>query len=187
MKEENREMQVLEKLTLIQTQLKAKKSRYNSFGKYNFRSAEDILEAVKPFLMELEVTVTVNERLVGYENGVPIVESVAKIQDFDGNFEEAIAIVGVDLAQKGMQVPQQFGSASSYGKKYALGNLFLIDDTADSDAINDHTDKRLKMDDAALSGAIKFVSEGGDIAKINTKYKMSKAQELQIKSAVKNG
>lgn len=180
-------MSVLEKLAIIQTKFKSKKSRYNSFGKYYFRSAEDILEAIKPFLLELRVTVTVNEDLIGFESGVPIIKSVAKIQDFNGNFEEAVAIVGVDLTQKGMQVPQQFGSSSSYGKKYSLGNLFLIDDTADSDAVNDHADKRLKMDDAALSGAIKFVTDGGDIAKINTKYKMSKAQELQIKSAVKNG
>ena len=187
MKEEKQEMSVLEKLAIIQTKFKSKKSRYNSFGKYNFRSAEDILEAIKPFLLELKVTVTVNEEFVGFESGVPIIKSVAKIQDFDGNFQEAVAIVGVDLAQKGMQVPQQFGSASSYGKKYSLGNLFLIDDTADSDAGNDHSDNRLRMDAAALAGAIKFVSEGGDIAKINTKYKMSKAQELQIKSAEKNG
>ena len=187
MKEEKKEMSVLEKLAIIQTKFKSKKSRYNSFGKYNFRSAEDILEAIKPFLLELGVTVTINEEIISFTDGLPLIKSIARIKDFDGNFEEAIAIIGVDLAQKGMQVPQQFGSASSYGKKYSLGNLFLIDDTADSDAGNDHADKRLRMDAAALAGAIKFVSDGGDITKINTKYKMSKAQELQIKSAVKNG
>ena len=187
MKEETQEMSVLEKLAIIQTKFKSKKSRYNSFGKYNFRSAEDILEAVKPFLLDLNVTVTVNEEFIGFLDGLPVIKSIAKIQDFEGNFQEAVAIVAVDLAQKGMQVPQQFGSASSYGKKYSLGNLFLIDDTADSDAGNDHSDNRLRMDAAALAGAIKFVSDGGDITKISAKYKMSKAQELQIKSAVKNG
>lgn len=187
MKEGEKEMSVLEKLAIIQTKFKSKKSRYNSFGNYNFRSAEDILEAIKPFLLELNVTVTVNEEIIGFSDGLPMIKSIAKIQDFDGNFEEATAIVGVDLAQKKMQVPQQFGSASSYGKKYSLGNLFLIDDTADSDAGNDHSDNRLRMDAAALAGAIKFVSDGGDITKISAKYRMSKAQELQIKSAVKNG
>ena len=126
------------KLIEIQTRFKSKKSRYNSFGKYNFRSAEDILEAIKPFLKELNVTVTVNEELIatGYEK-MPIIQSTATITDGKGTIK-ATSVVGVDLNQKGMQAPQQFGSASSYGKKYALGNLFLIDDTQDSDATNTH-------------------------------------------------
>jgi hypothetical protein len=131
-------MDINQKLIEIQTRFKSKKSRYNSFGKYNFRSAEDILEAIKPFLKELNVTVTVNEELIatGYEK-MPIIQSTATITDGKGKIK-ATSVVGVDLNQKGMQAPQQFGSASSYGKKYALGNLFLIDDTQDSDATNTH-------------------------------------------------
>jgi hypothetical protein len=131
-------MDINQKLIEIQTRFKSKKSRYNSFGKYNFRSAEDILEAIKPFLKELNVTVTVNEELIatGYEK-MPIIQSTATITDGKGTIK-ATSVVGVDLNQKGMQAPQQFGSASSYGKKYALGNLFLIDDTQDSDATNTH-------------------------------------------------
>lgn len=125
-----------EKLATIQTQFKSKKSRYNSFGKYYFRSAEDILEATKPFLLELGVSVTVNEELIVTEP-FPILKSTAVISDGKDSIE-AVAIVGIDLDQKGMQMPQKFGSASSYGKKYALGNLFLIDDTADADASNTH-------------------------------------------------
>ena len=130
-------MTINQKLATIQTKFKSKKSRFNSFGKYNFRSAEDILEATKPYLLELGVSVTINERLIENEP-FPILESTATISDTDGTFRNATAIVGVDLAQKGMQMPQKFGSASSYGKKYALGNLFLIDDTADADASNTH-------------------------------------------------
>lgn len=125
-----------DKLATIQTKFKSKKSRFNSFGKYYFRSAEDILEATKPYLLELGVSVTVSEKYIHTEN-LPIIETTATISDGE-NTMHATAIVGVDLNQKGMQMPQKFGSASSYGKKYSLGNLFLIDDTQDSDAINKH-------------------------------------------------
>ena len=127
-------MKLNEKLATIQTQFKSKKSRFNSFGKYYFRSAEDILEAIKPYLLEHGVSVVMNEELIGDD---PVIKTTATISD---GLEaiSATAIVGVDLNQKGMQMPQRFGAASSYGKKYALGNLFLIDDTQDSDATNDH-------------------------------------------------
>ena len=126
-------MTLNEKLAIIQTEFKSKKSRFNSFGKYNFRSAEDILEATKPFLLRLGVSVIVTEQLI--ESNFlqfPMLKSVASISDNLDSIS-ATAIVGVDLDQKGMQMPQKFGSASSYGKKYALGNLFLIDDTQDAD------------------------------------------------------
>ena len=129
-------MTINEKLATIQTKFKSKKSRFNSFGKYYFRSAEDILEATKPYLLELGVSVTINEELIA-SDPMPILQTSATVSDGKSNIV-ATALVGVDLAQKGMQVPQQFGSASSYGKKYALGNLFLIDDTQDSDAVNTH-------------------------------------------------
>ena len=136
-------MNINEKLATIQTKFKSKKSRFNSFGKYNFRSAEDILEATKPFLLELGVSVTINEQIIELPvSGQVLISSTATIKDFAGETEQATSIVGVDLNQKGMNVPQQFGSASSYAKKYALGNLFLIDDTADSDATNDHGKKK---------------------------------------------
>jgi hypothetical protein len=131
-KTNEKELTLNEKLAIIQTEFKSKKSRYNSFGKYNFRSAEDILEATKPFLLRLGVSVTVTEDLVESSQGFPILKSTATISNGDGAIH-AVAIVGVDLDQKGMQMPQKFGSASSYGKKYALGNLFLIDDTQDPD------------------------------------------------------
>ena len=102
-------MNLNEKLATIQTKFKSKKSRFNSFGKYNFRSAEDILEATKPFLLELGVTVTINEQILSVDP-VPMMQSTASVSDGD-NAIHATAIVGVDLNQKGMNVPQQFGSA----------------------------------------------------------------------------
>jgi hypothetical protein len=145
-------MNVQEKLATIQTKFKSKKSRYNSFGKYNFRSAEDILEAIKPYLLELGVTVTVNEELIGTEP-YPIIKSTAVLIDWKTReTEQATAIVGVDETQKGMAMPQRFGSCSSYGKKYSLGNLFLIDDTADSDATNDHKGGKVEKKKPELKG-----------------------------------
>lgn len=139
-------MTINEKLATIQTQFKSKKSRFNSFGKYYFRSAEDILEATKPYLLELGVSVTINERVVELDSSFPMLESRATISDGENSIYST-AVVGVDLDQKGMQMPQKFGSASSYGKKYALGNLFLIDDTQDSDATNDHKSEIKKPKD----------------------------------------
>ncbi len=139
-------MTLNEKLAIIQTKFKSKKSRFNSFGKYYFRSAEDILEAIKPFVKELGVTVRINEDLIN----TAVIQSTASITDGTETIS-ASAVVGVDLDQKGMQMPQRYGAASSYGKKYALGNLFLIDDTQDSDATNTHGKDNLTDIDKAKS------------------------------------
>ena len=173
------------KLAEIQTKLKAKKSSYNSFGKYHFRKAEDILEAIKPFLLQHSVSVTINEELI-QDTNVPIIKSTAIITDGKDSVQ-ATAIVGVDLSQKGMQTAQQFGAASSYGKKYALGNLFLIDDTQDSDATNNHGKSKAvsKIKQAAkpeitrnqLNKAVEYVKSGGDIEAIKAKYKITTDQE----------
>jgi hypothetical protein len=163
-------MTINEKLATIQTKFKSKKSRFNSFGKYNFRSAEDILEATKPYLLELGVSVIISERLIESASDFPIMESKATISDGENSIH-ATAIVGVDLAQKGMQMPQKFGSCSSYGKKYALGNLFLIDDTQDSDATNSHgRSAKPKLEGAALIKAKSFIKSGGSLDAIQKKY-----------------
>ena len=178
-----------QKLAIVQTKLKAKKSSYNAFGKYYFRKAEDILEAIKPFLLEQGVSVTINEEVI-LVDPVPTLQTTATISDGE-NAIHATAVVGVDLNQKGMQTAQQFGAASSYGKKYALGNLFLIDDTQDSDATNDHGKKSSvvnKIKQAAkpditmaqLKQAKEYVMAGGDVEAIKTKYKLTASQEKAL-------
>ena len=180
------------KLALIQTKLKAKKSSYNSFGKYYFRKSEDILEAIKPFLIEQGVTVTINEEIIATDP-VPTMQSTATISDGE-NAIHATALVGVDLNQKGMQTAQQFGAASTYGKKYALGNLLLIDDTEDSDATNDHGKKSSvvsKIKQAAkpaitadqLKKAKEYIVAGGSIDAIESKYKLTNEQKANITKA----
>jgi len=171
-------MTIYEKLSTIQQRFKSKKSRFNSFGKYYFRSAEDILEATKPFLKELNVTVTINEELISTEP-IPVIQTTATLHDEKGMALEAVALVGVDLKQKGMQTPQQFGSASSYGKKYALGNLFLIDDTQDSDATNTHGKT---MSPVEVQKAKAYVKSGGKIEAIKKKYQLTPALEQELKT-----
>jgi len=163
-------MNINEKLATIQTKFKSKKSRFNSFGKYNFRSAEDILEATKPFLLELGVSVTISETLISTDP-FPILESKATITDGQSNAIHATSIVGIDLDQKGMQMPQKFGSASSYGKKYALGNLFLIDDTQDADHGKAEKAKP-KLEGQALTKAKAFLKAGGSLDAIKSKYEI---------------
>jgi len=172
-----------EKLAVVQLELKAKKSSYNAFGKYNFRKSEDILEALKPFLVPHGVTVTINEEIVGTDP-VPILKSTATFSDGKDAIH-ATAMVGVDLNQKGMQTAQQFGAASTYGKKYALGNLLLIDDTEDADAGNKPSgavDKikaaaKSCMTPAQLKQAKEFVAAGGSIDAIESKYKLTEVSK----------
>jgi len=172
-------------LATIQTKMKAKKSSYNSFGKYYFRKSEDILEAIKPFLLEHKVYVTVSEEMVATDP-VPTLLSTATISNGTDAIH-ATALVGVDLNQKGMQTAQQFGAASTYGKKYALGNLFLIDDTEDADAGNKHgvVDKikakaKPTITTAQLTKAKEYMLAGGDIKAIESKYKLTAADKKEL-------
>ena len=180
-------MNIREKLSKIQEEFKAKKSRFNSFGKYNFRSAEDILEALKPMNTKYKVHFTVKENLT-LGNEFPMIHSTASIVDNESGDEIlATAIVGVDLNAKGQQMPQRFGAASSYGKKYALGNLLLIDDTADADATNTHGKTNVvssadfkKMNRNSkpiinkdnIDQAKKFLSNGGLMKTLQDKYEI---------------
>ena len=183
-----KDLNLNQKLSLIQKEFKANKSKFNSFGKYNFRSAEDILEALKPFNEKYEVSFIISERLVtGYQ--FPCIESRAIILDNNGiNEIQSTAIVGVDMDMKGTQTPQKFGAASSYAKKYALGNLLLIDDTQDADATNKHNTetkaeeelKWLNKNTPEFNKAIEYLKNGGNIATIENKYKLAKAVKDEL-------
>jgi len=182
-------MNIREKLSTIQADFKAKKSRKNNFGNYMFRSAEDILEALKPYNKTQKVYFTIDENLT--LGDFPIMHSTAKIVDTEsGDQITASAIVGIDLNQKGMQMSQKFGSASSYGKKYALGNLLLIDDTADSDATNTHdksaqrqtlkaqasntvVSQKPVVDMSNIDQAKKFLANGGLLKTLQEKYSIT--------------
>ena len=175
-----------QKLAIVQTKLKTKKTSYNAFGKYYFRKAEDILEAVKPFLLEQGVSVTIKEEIIATDP-VPTLQSTATISDGENSIN-ATAVVGVDLNQKGMQTAQQFGAASSYGKKYALGNLFLIDDTQDADSTTGKTSVVDKIKAKAkpvitsdqFEKAKDYIRTGGSLEAIKSKYKLTATTEKAL-------
>ena len=123
------------KLVAIQTSLKAPKNQRNSFGNYNYRSCEDILEAVKPLLKKEGLLLTISD----FINNDPLYV-VATVTISDGTDTISVtAQAGIDPSKKGMDIAQCFGASSSYARKYALNGLFLIDDTKDADATNTHS------------------------------------------------
>ena len=124
---------VIEDLVAIQHELKAPKDKFNSFGKYNYRSCESILEAVKPLLHKyncIQVLSDQSKELCG----IPVVTAIAKFVDSKGKETVVQAEAGVEVGKKGMDVAQTFGASSSYARKYALNGLFLIDDSKDADS-----------------------------------------------------
>jgi len=143
-----------QKLAQIQTELKVKKSSYNSFGKYYFRKAEDILEAVKPFLLKHNVSVTIDEDILATDP-VPMLKSTAIISDGENQISTT-AIVGVDLNQKGMQAAQS--KAVSKIKEAAKPAI-----TQDQ-----------------LSKAKEYVAAGGTVDAIENKYKLTNEQRTNL-------
>ena len=116
----------MENLVKIQNELKVPKENVNAFGKYKYRSAEDILEAVKPILLKYNATLTLSDEIVAIGNKI-FLKATAKLN-------ETICYGYAELAEhKGMSAEQATGTASSYSRKYALNGLFLIDET-ESDA-----------------------------------------------------
>ena len=153
------------KLIKVQAELKAPKNQFNAFAKYKYRSAEDILEAVKPLLAKYELSMYVSDQ-IHEAGGYMYVESGVIITDPEtGDRISAQGQAGIDPNKKGQDLSQCFGSSSSYARKYALNGMFLIDDTKDADATNTH----------------------GNVTKTVTKKKLTAAIKNKMLEAVKNG
>lgn len=134
-------MGINEKLLSVQAELKCNKSQYNAFGKYYYRNAEDILEAVKPLLAKVKATITINDEIVNIANRF-YVRATARIMDIEsGEVVETNAYAREPENKKGLDESQITGSTSSYARKYALNGLLLIDDTKDSDYAPDSNSK----------------------------------------------
>jgi len=179
-------------LIKVQSELKAPKGQRNKFGNYNYRSAEDILEAVKPLLAANGMTMQISDS-VAEVAGIPYIESMVVVSD--GETDRVVtAQAGIDPNRKGMDIAQCFGASSSYARKYALNGMFLIDDTKDPDATNDHgkgsapaqsAPTLLPLTDAIKSKMMAAVKEGKREA-VETalgKYKITAAQRKAILSA----
>ena len=126
---------MMKELIAIQSELRAPKGKRNTFGNYNYRSAEDILEAVKPLLAKYNCLLTMSDELVQFGERV-FVKSVAEFTAPDGKIKTTTAYAEHAPEKKGMDVAQITGSASSYARKYALNGLLLIDDERDPDNQN---------------------------------------------------
>lgn len=171
----------MEKLIKIQSELKAPKSQRNSFGNYNYRNAEDILEALKPLLLENGCTLTLTDSIEFIGNRY-YVKATATI--FDGkDFKQVSSYAREEESKKGMDGSQITGASSSYARKYALNGLFLIDDTKDSDATNNHNKEdnsgdntntppkqKLMINTTNFTKAKQYLKDGGNIAAIAQKY-----------------
>ena len=175
----------MDKLRLIQSELKAPKNQRNNFGKYNYRSCEDILEAVKPLLKKHKCTLTISDE-VKELGGLLFVEAISIISDGE-NQVHVKAQAGIDPNRKGMDIAQSFGSSSSYARKYSLNGLFLIDDTKDADSTNNHG-KSNKKEKPWLNKSMPefdkvkdYLKEGGSLDIVEAKYRISKEiKELLI-------
>lgn len=183
-------MGVHEKLLKVQSALKAPKSQYNSFGKYNYRSCEDILEAVKPLLCENKLTLVVYDDVV-LTGERYYIRATARVTDIeDGKTVESIAFAREDETKKGMDLAQVTGSVSSYARKYALNGLFCIDDNKDSDTTNTHgkvSDKKKTttndikgINEAQIKRLYAIANKAGyDAEKIKTMVKTKYNKELK--------
>lgn len=156
---------ITQKLIKVQSELKAPKGQKNTFGNYNYRSAEDILEAVKPLLSEQGLLMTITD----------IIEQIgeryyiqAKVTLTDG--EDTVEVTGYareSLNKKGMDDSQITGTASSYARKYAMNGLFLIDDTKDSDSNENRTERENRAKKADVEAEREKQAK---IAKLNDQY-----------------
>lgn len=142
-------MKIVEQLAEVQAKLKAPKGQYNQFGKYNYRSCEDILEAVKPFLKEQGLTLTLSDTIEAVSNRV-YVKALATVQNANGESIANQAYAREAETKKGMDDSQITGTASSYARKYALNGLFLIDDTKDADTDQYHEQTQRSAEKAPI-------------------------------------
>lgn len=148
-------MDFYEKLLNIQSELKAPKSQYNKFGNFNYRSCEDILEAVKPLLVKYKVTMTITDEMVAIGDRI-YVKATVKIFDTENEITNS-AYAREEESKKGMDGSQVTGASSSYARKYALNGLFLIDDNKDSDTTNGLEPPKEKKEKIATPEQIKEI------------------------------
>ena len=148
----------MKELISIQSELKASKSQFNAFGKYKYRKAEDILEAVKPLLSKHTCFLTLSDEVQSI-NGRFYIKATAAIKSSSGEVVAVTAYAREEESKKGMDGAQVTGAASSYARKYALNGLLAIDDTDDSDSHPEPMQKAVLSDDR-LSKGIESVEKG---------------------------
>ena len=170
----------MKELNTIQNLLKAPKNQYNKFGNYKYRNCEDILEAVKPLLFSQSCTLTISDEIVMIGTRY-YVRATATIKNANGETETTTAYAREDESKRGMDASQVTGSTSSYARKYALNGLFCIDDTKDSDSLNNEcqSNNQLEKDNRKLLPKEKFNDE--DLMKwIYQKLEKAKSENKRL-------
>lgn len=172
---------IAEKLLKIQEKLKAPKGQYNSFGKYYYRSCEDILEAVKPLCVENKVVLQITDSVTEVGNRIYVVATAKLVDVEDNSSTESTGFAREEENKKGMDGAQITGSCSSYARKYALNGLFCIDDTKDPDELPpaekiEKTDKVGGVQIANLQTLAK--QKGVAIEKIVAGYKLNSINDI---------
>lgn len=147
----------MKELGIIQSKLKAPKNQVNNFGGYRYRSAEDIMEAVKPFLAETGCVLVVSDKIIEV-GGRVYIQATVKLINSEGAIIETTAAAREAESKKGMDDSQITGMASSYARKYALNGLFCIDDTKDADATNTHGKDQPQEEEMNLSVILERVN-----------------------------
>ena len=145
-------MEIYKKLSGIQCELVATKGQYNNFGKYSYRSCEDILEAVKPLLDKYKVAIVIKDDIVLVGDRFYVKATATLIDSETGESVEASAFARESADKKGMDSSQVTGATSSYARKYALNGLFAIDDNKDADATNTHGKDTIKVNMTPAGG-----------------------------------
>ena len=171
---------MVQELIMIQQKLKAPKGQYNNFGKYKYRSCEDILESVKPILTEYECSLVITDDVVQVGNRIYI-KATATLTNSKGEQVQTSAMAREDETKKGMDASQVTGSCSSYARKYALNGLFCIDDTKDSDATNKNGKDEAQEDDDALSLALELIRNAKTTADLSQIYNECEGLRSNIK------
>ena len=161
-KAEDKELSITEILNIIQTELKAPKGQENKFGNYKYRSCEDILNALKPFLLKYKCVIILRDEIVNIGDRF-YVRAKVTLAKACGEGVSTDAYAREELTKKGMDASQITGATSSYARKYALNALFAIDDTKDADATNKHNDDEVDE----LVEQIKAASDKGDWAALS--------------------
>lgn len=177
-------MNIYEKLSNIQSELKCNKSQYNSFGKYKYRSCEDILEALKPICKKYNAVLVLSDTLVNIGDRYYI-QATARLTDIEKNVENEdtcisnTAYAREEAEKKGMDGSQITGTASSYARKYALNGLFNIDDTKNADTDEFAMQGNDKVTDVEAKTIYALIQKSGkDINKLLEYYKIKNTNEL---------
>lgn len=183
-------MNIYEKLLKVQVELKAPKGQYNSFGKYKYRSCEDILEALKPVLEKLKLALFISDEIVEVGGSYKVSKKDETVESEGRKYVKAtITLINIEKTdeqiqtsalareeetKKGMDGSQITGASSSYARKYALNGMFMIDDTKDSDSTNTHgKDEAKKTTETEFKKAIDMIN-----ALANTEEKSEKVFDM---------